>query len=244
MDLSAKVAVVTGGGRGIGECICEVLAKQGAKVVLCDIDLEGAKEVSRRITGEEDTAFRVDVSQGKEVEECFEAIISRFSSIDILVNNAGITQDRLVLRMKDSDWRRVMDVNLTGVFNCIRAASKRMIKKRQGRIVNISSTVALRGNIGQANYAASKAGIIGLTKSVALELAPFGINVNTICPGFIDTEMTKGLSKELKDKILEKIPLSRFGTPMDIANMVAFLASDYSSYITGAIFVVDGGMTI
>ncbi len=242
-----KVVLVTGGSRGIGKAISLLFAKERAKVL---INFKGNKEAAERTMmeakelGGEVYLYQADVSKEDEVENMFKDILTKFGRLDILVNNAGITRDNLLLRMKIEDWEEVLAVNLRSVFLCTRAAAKIMIKQRSGRIINISSIVGERGNIGQANYSSAKAGIIGFTKSVARELAGRGITVNAIAPGFIETEMTQGLSQELKDSYLKQIPLQRFGKPEEVAYVVKFLASDEASYITGIVVNVDGGLAI
>ncbi|HAV42988.1 TPA: beta-ketoacyl-ACP reductase [bacterium] len=247
MRFSGKTAIVTGSSQGIGQAIVFGLAKEGANLAIADINLELAEEVAKELK----VQFKcnampvwVDVADPSSVKSMVEEITGRFFSVDILVNNAGITRDTLILRMKDDDWNKVLDINLRGVFNCTREVAKVMIKQKGGRIVNISSVIGLSGNIGQANYAASKAGVIGLTKSVAKELGPRGITVNVVAPGFIQTQMTQALSDQIRSQILARIPLNRFGGPEDVANVVLFLVSDEASYITGAVIVVDGGMSM
>jgi 3-oxoacyl-[acyl-carrier protein] reductase len=247
MELKGKVALITGGSRGIGKAICETLAKMGASIVIADIDLETAQKTAEEIKNNfsiETLPIKVDVTNPESVQEGIKKILDTFGTIDILVNNAGITKDSLILRMKDEDWHQVLQVNLYGVFNCTKEVAKIMIKKKSGKIVNISSVIGLIGNIGQANYAASKAGIIGFTKSIAKELASRGINVNAIAPGFIQTEMTEKLPDQIKKDILEKIPFKRFGKPSEVASVVGFLVSEASSYITGQVIVTDGGMVM
>ena len=244
MRLKDKVAMVTGGGRGIGKAITLALAKEGADIVACDINLENLKEVAKKIEklGRKILIQKVDVSKISEVNELVKKALDKFIKIDILVNNAGITRDNLSLRMNEEEWDQVLDINLKGTFNCLKAVTRSMMKARSGRIVNIASVVGMMGNPGQANYAASKAGIIGLTKSAAKELASRGINVNAIAPGFIKTIMTETLSDEVKEKLINQIPLKRLGEVADVANLIVFLASDDASYITGEVIKVDGGM--
>ena len=244
MELKDKVALVTGGGQGIGQVIGDNLAKSGAHVVLGDINLENAEKSAKAIlaNGGSASATLLNVADPENVKEVFDSIVKEFKPLDILVNNAGITKDGLFVRMKEDDWDRVLAVNLKGSFLCGQQAAKQMMKQRQGAIVNIASIVGVMGNAGQANYSASKAGLIGLTKTMARELAPRNITVNAVAPGFIDTEMTRVLDEKIKDKLIEQIPLSRLGLPEDIANSVAFLVSSRSSYITGQVLNVNGGM--
>ena len=244
MELKDKVALVTGGGQGIGRVIGDNLAKSGAHVVLGDINLENAEKSAKAIlaNGGSASATLLNVADPENVKEVFDLIAKEFKPLDILVNNAGITKDGLFVRMKEDDWDQVLAVNLKGSFLCGQQAAKQMMKQRQGTIVNIASIVGVMGNAGQANYSASKAGLIGLTKTMARELAPRNITVNAVAPGFIDTEMTRVLDEKIKDKLIEQIPLSRLGLPDDIAHSVAFLVSDRSSYITGQVMNVNGGM--
>ena len=244
MELKDKVALVTGGGQGIGRVIGDNLAKSGAHVVLGDINLENAEKSAKAIlaNGGSASATLLNVADPENVKEVFDSIVKEFKPLDILVNNAGITKDGLFVRMKEDDWDRVLAVNLKGSFLCGQQAAKQMMKQRQGAIVNIASIVGVMGNAGQANYSASKAGLIGLTKTMARELAPRNITVNAVAPGFIDTEMTRVLDEKIRDKLIEQIPLSRLGLPEDIANSVAFLVSSRSSYITGQVLNINGGM--
>jgi len=244
MELKDKVALVTGGGQGIGRVIGDNLAKSGAHVVLGDINLENAEKSAKAIlaNGGSASATLLNVADPENVKEVFDSIVKEFKPLDILVNNAGITKDGLFVRMKEDDWDQVLAVNLKGSFLCGQQAAKQMMKQRQGAIVNIASIVGVMGNAGQANYSASKAGLIGLTKTMARELAPRNITVNAVAPGFIDTEMTRVLDEKIKDKLIEQIPLSRLGLPEDIANSVAFLVSSRSSYITGQVLNINGGM--
>jgi len=244
MSLNAQVAIVTGASRGIGRAIALKLAAEGAAVVVTATSVEGAQKTADEIVaaGGKALAVKVDVSQTAEVEELFKKTADAFGRLDILVNNAGITKDGLLLRMKESDWDAVMDVNLKGAFNCTREAAKVMSKARYGRIINVSSVVGEMGNPGQANYCASKAGMIGLTKSVAKELARRSVTVNAVTPGFIETDMTSELSEKTRESLQEQIPMGRLGGSDDIANAVLFLASQGASYITGHVLSVNGGM--
>jgi 3-oxoacyl-[acyl-carrier protein] reductase len=242
--LEGKVAVVTGSAQGIGKSIARQLMNEGAKLVISDINLEKAKETAAEFvnTGGEAIAIPADVSKPADAEALVSQTVDKLGSIDILVNNAGITRDALLIRMGEKDWDAVLNVNLKGSFNCLKAAAKVMMKQRSGKIVNVSSVVGLMGNFGQTNYAASKAGLIGLTKSSAKELAPRGITVNAVAPGYIETEMTAILSEQAKEAFLNAIPLKRPGTPEDVAHVVIFLASPDSDYITGQVIQIDGGL--
>jgi len=244
MLLKDKVALITGGGRGIGKEIALLFAKEGADIGICDIDKASCDSAKKDIEslGRKAVDFQVDVTNMSQVEEMFAKMLDNFKKIDILINNAGITRDNLLVRMSEADWDAVLAVNLKGVYNCTKAASKPMMKARFGRIVNIASIIGIIGNAGQANYAASKGGIIAFTKSIAKELASRDIRVNAIAPGFIDTEMTKKLPDASKEMVLNQIPLNRFGQPLDVAKTALFLVSDNSSYITGHVINVDGGM--
>ncbi|BAQ60984.1 3-oxoacyl-[acyl-carrier protein] reductase [Geminocystis sp. NIES-3708] len=243
--LKDQVAIVTGASRGIGKATAITLASEGAKVVVnYASNSQAADNVVNEIisAGGEAIAISADVSQQEAVEEMFKQTTSKWGRIDILVNNAGITRDTLMLRMKLEDWQQVINLNLTGVFLCCKAASKIMLKQRSGRIINISSVAGQMGNPGQANYSAAKAGVIGLTKTLAKEFSSRGVTVNAVAPGFIETDMTEGLQAE---EILKMIPLNRYGKPEEIAGMIRFLAADNASnYITGQVFNVDGGMVM
>lgn len=247
MNLTGKTAVVTGGSRGIGRAICLEMARQGANVVLCYAGNEvmAAETVSAcEALGVQAMALRCNVSDAGEVKALMDAALARFGRIDILVNNAGITRDGLLMMMKEDAFDAVLDTNLKGTFLCIKAVSRTMMKQRFGRIINLSSVVGLHGNAGQANYAASKAGVIGLTKSAAKELASRGITVNAVAPGFIDTDMTSSLPEQTKSALLGTIPAGRLGSGEEVAKTIAFLASDAAAYITGQVLAVDGGMSM
>lgn len=246
MPLKGKVAIITGAAQGIGKEIAHTLAKEGANLAICDINKEALDRTKNEIesTGVKVLSFIVDVANGAQVEDMVNKVLDNLEKIDILVNNAGITRDSLIMRMKEADWDAVLAINLKGAFNYIKAIERPMIKQRSGKIVNIASIIGIVGNPGQANYAASKAGIIGLTKSAAKELGSRGINVNAIAPGFIKTAMTDKLSQGQKQKMLEAIPLAKFGEPKDVANLVLFLVSESSSYITGEVIKLDGGMVM
>lgn len=246
MRLKDKVALITGGARGIGQAIAVTFAREGAEIVVADVNLEIARKTALEIEGlgRKALALEMDVTNYEKVEEGINKILDKMGKVDILVNNAGITKDNLLLRMSQADWDAVINVNLKGTFNCIKAVTRPMVKQRSGRIISIASIIGLMGNPGQANYAASKAGIIALTKTVAKELASRNINANAVAPGFIQTEMTAKLPDDIKKKMLEAIPLARLGTPQDVANTCLFLASDDSSYITGQVITIDGGMVM
>jgi 3-oxoacyl-[acyl-carrier protein] reductase len=244
--LSGQVALVTGASRGLGKAIAKSLAAQGASIAVVARSEDALKDTLEAIRAAGGTAepFPVDVADSAAVDAAVEKIAARFSKIDILVNNAGVTRDGLLARMTSEAWDTVINTNLKGAFNFTRQVGRIMVKQRSGRIINISSVIGLMGNAGQANYAASKAGLIGFSKSVAKEFASRGITCNVVCPGFIETDMTKDLSEELKKKLLERIPLQRLGQPDDVAGVVEFLCSPAAGYITGQIITVDGGMVM
>ncbi len=244
--LANKTALVTGGGRGIGREIALALAREGADIALCDVNQELLNSVKSEIEslGRKCLVFETDVTKMDQVEDMVLKVLDNLKKIDILINNAGITRDGLLVRMSEVDWDAVININLKGVFNCTKAVVKPMMKQRWGRIVNIASIIGIIGNAGQANYAASKGGIIAFTKSVAKELARRNVNVNAIAPGFIDTDMTKKLPDNYRQDMLKVIPLNRFGEPADIANTALFLVGEASSYITGHVIKVDGGMVM
>ncbi len=246
MKLIDKVAIVTGAARGIGKEIALALANEGANIAICDVDKNALEQVKSEIEalGRECFIAVIDVGKTDSCEDMANKTLDKFSRIDILVNNAGITRDALLMRMKEVDWDAVLTVNLKGAFNFTKAVCRTMIKQRCGRIVNIASIIGIMGNAGQANYAASKAGLIGLTKSSAKELASRGVNVNAIAPGFIQTLMTDKLTDEQKETMLKLIPLGSLGKPKNVADLVLFLVSDASSYITGEVIKVDGGMVM
>jgi len=240
-----KIAIVTGGAQGIGKSIVRKLASEGANCVIVDVDIQNAENTAKEVREElnvETLVFKVDVSNFKEVQNCVDETFKKFGRIDILVNNAGITKDNLILKMTEEEWDKVLDINLKGCFNFIKAVSKYMLKQRSGRIINIASVVGLMGNPGQANYSASKGGLIALTKTVAKEFASRNILVNAVAPGYIKTRMTEALTEEQKKKLQEYIPLNRLGEPEDVANAVWFLSIEESSYITGQVISVNGGM--
>lgn len=245
LEFAQKIALVTGGSRGIGRATCVRLAEMGATVAVnytrgADAAEEVVEEIESR--GGKAIAIQADVGDEAQTAAMVAQVINELGRLDILVNNAGITRDGLLLRMKKADWDEVIRVDLTGAFNCMQAAAKKMIKQRSGAIVNVSSIVGIMGNAGQANYTAAKAGLIGLTKTVARELAPRNIRVNAVAPGFILTEMTESLADELKEGIVDRIPLARFGSAGDVANVITWLASDKAAYVTGQTVPVDGGL--
>ena len=246
IQLSGKNAFVTGAGRGIGREIALTLAKAGANIGVCDVDLATAQSTAAEVQalGRKALALRCDVSKASDIAETVSAFCTQFPVIDILVNNAGITRDGLLVRMKEEDWDLVLAINLKSAFLCCKEVSRLMIKARFGKIVNIASVVGLTGNAGQANYSASKAGLIGLTKTLAKEFAGRNIQVNAVAPGFIQTAMTDKLSAPDKEKLASQIPMQRLGAPLDVANAVLFLSSSLSDYITGQVITVDGGLVM
>lgn len=244
MSLQGRVAIVTGAAQGIGRAIAETLAEAGADVVVADLDPTRSKDTVAAVekAGRKALNLKVNVADANDTKAMAEQVIKDWGKIDILVNNAGITRDGLLLRMKEEDWNLVLQVNLNGTFHCTKAVLQPMTKQRYGRIVNIASIVGAMGNVGQANYAASKAAVIGFTKTVAREYASRNVTVNAVAPGFIDTAMTQGLAAEVKEALQKQIPLARLGTPADIAKAVRFLVSEDASYITGHVLHVNGGM--
>jgi 3-oxoacyl-[acyl-carrier protein] reductase len=245
MSLKGKTALITGSAQGIGKAIAVELAKAGCDVAISDINLEKAQETAAELAkayGVKTAAFKGNVANSEEAVKMVDDTVAEFGKLDILVNNAGITRDNLIMRMKEEDWDLVLDINLKGSFNCAKAALKHMSKARSGRIISIASIVGAMGNAGQANYVASKAGLIGLTKTIAREYASRNITANAVAPGFIDTAMTQALSDKVREELMRQIPLARLGTPEDIAGAVKFLASDDAAYITGSVIHVNGGM--
>jgi 3-oxoacyl-[acyl-carrier protein] reductase len=246
MNITGKVALVTGAGSGIGRCIVTLLAERGANVVVNDVSAESAEKTVQAITrmGRKAIASNANVAKPEEVAEMFEAARAELGGVDILVNNAGITRDNFLLKMTEQEWDLVLDVNLKGVFHCCKFGAAFMAEQNYGKIVNITSASAQMGNIGQVNYAASKGGVISMTKTLAKELARFNITVNAVAPGFIDTPMTESVPDKVRDYLIKQIPLGRAGSPEDIANAVAFLASDQAAYITGQVLSCNGGMYV
>ena len=246
LSLANQVAVITGGARGIGREIALAFAQAGADIALFDVNPQQVEQTAQELRGlgRRSEGLVVDVTDGKQVEDGVAKVLDKLKRIDILINNAGITKDGLIIRMDDAQWDRVLAINLKGTFLCTRAVAKHMLKQRRGRIVSIASIVGLIGNPGQANYAASKAGIIGFTKAVAKELASRGVTCNAIAPGFIKTEMTDGLPEEAKQRLQSAIPMGSLGEPWDVAQAALFLVSDAARYITGHVLVVDGGLAM
>jgi 3-oxoacyl-[acyl-carrier protein] reductase len=246
IDCSGKNALVTGSGRGIGKEIALRLAQAGANIGVCDIDLETARATASEIEsrGRKAIALQADVSKASDVQAVVAAFLETFDTIDILINNAGITRDGLIVRMKEEDWDLVLNVNCKSAFMFCKEVSKHMLRAHKGKIVNISSIVGIRGNANQTNYSASKAGLIGITKTLAKEFATRNIQVNAIAPGFIHTAMTENLSPQAKEKIMLEVPMSRLGSPLDVANAALFLSSSFSDYITGHVLAVDGGASM
>lgn len=247
MNLSSRVAIVTGSGHGIGRAVALKLEEYGAAVVINDLEgMTGADKVVDEIRSNNGQAIAIlaDISVPADVARLVEQTVSAYGRVDIVVNNAGITRDGLIIRMSDADWDAVLGTNLKGAFLCTRAALRHMVRQRWGRIINIASVIGLIGNPGQANYASAKAGLIALTKTIAKEVASRGITANAVAPGFIDTDMTRRLSESRRQEIMNQIPLGYFGTPEDVAQVVAFLASEEARYITGQVLNVDGGMVM
>ena len=244
MRFKDSVVVVTGAGRGIGREIAAGFASEGASCVLIDVDEGSASSAAAELKGVKTAAYVADVTDLGRMEEVAAEVMCDFEKVDVLVNNAGITRDNLILRMKEDEWDAVLSVNLKGAFICTKVFSRYMLKKKSGRIINISSVIGLMGNAGQANYSASKAGLIGLTKSAAKEFASRGVTVNVVAPGYIQTAMTEALSEEMRTAMLSTVPLGTAGTPRDVASAVLFLASEEAGYITGHVLQVDGGMVM
>ena len=244
MKLAGKVALVTGGAQGIGKAVALLLARNGADIAVSDINLEKAEETVKEVQalGRKALAIKADVATSGDVEKMVDAILSQFGKVDILINNAGIARDKLILRMTEEDWDAVLNINLKGTFNCTKAVVRHMSKQKSGKIVNIASVVGEMGNAGQGNYAASKAGVIGFTKTIAREFAQRGINVNAIAPGYIETPMTDALPDKVKEELKRMIPLDRLGKPEDVAEAVLFLVSESANYITGQVLNVNGGI--
>jgi 3-oxoacyl-[acyl-carrier protein] reductase len=247
MELAGQVAVVTGGSRGIGRAIAQALAAMQAHVIINYVANHAAAEETRSVieaAGGKATIRCFDVADAEGTQRAFNTILDECGRIDILVNNAGVTRDALVLRMKEEDWQQVLQINLSGMYHCSKAAIRAMIRQRRGRIINITSIIGIIGNAGQVNYAAAKAGAIGMTKALAREVASRGITVNAVAPGFIETEMTQELSAQAKAELVRQIPLGRWGTPQDVADCVGFLVSSRASYITGQVLQVNGGLSM
>lgn len=244
MGVKGKRIIVTGAAQGIGKAIAALLAEQGASLLLCDVDLEKTEAAAREIGtgGATCLACRADVTKSADAEALVQDAVGRLGAVDVLVNNAGITRDNVLLRMKEDQWDQVMAVNLKGTFNCTKAAIKVMIRQKKGTVINIASITGLMGNAGQANYSASKAGVIGFTKAIAREYADRGITVNAVAPGFIQTAMTDAIPEKERETLISQIPLKRLGTPLDVARVVLFLASDEAAYITGQVIGVNGGL--
>ncbi|MEI6845603.1 MAG: 3-oxoacyl-[acyl-carrier-protein] reductase [Candidatus Firestonebacteria bacterium] len=244
--LKDKVALVTGAAQGIGKAIAETLAKEGANVAICDVNIEKAQETAKELAalGVKTAAYKTNVSVAAECDALIESTVKDLGKLDILVNNAGVTRDGLLIRMSEQDWDLVIAINLKGTFNCTKAAVKTMMKARYGRIINISSVIGLMGNAGQVNYAASKSGVLGITRSIAKEYANRNITVNAVAPGYIQTAMTEKLTEEQKQAMLKFVPLSRMGQPQDVANGVLFFASPLADYVTGQVLAIDGGMVM
>lgn len=244
MKFKGQIALVTGGARGIGQAIATKLAREGANLVIGDISAEASRQTAEELSrlGVKTMSTALDVSKSADVARAFEEVMKTFGRVDVLVNNAGITRDGLILRMKEEDWDAVIGINLKGVFLCSKEAVKIMVKQKYGRIVNIASVVAFMGNSGQANYSASKAGIVGLTKTIAKEYASRGITVNAVAPGFISTAMTDALAENVRQEMLKSIPVGKFGSVEDVSNAVAFLSSPETGYITGQVIHINGGM--
>lgn len=246
MLLKDKLSFITGSARGIGKTIALKFAEEGSDIIVCDVNEAGIAETVAEIekAGRKALGVKMDVTNLASVESAVNGAMEKFGKIDILVNNAGITKDNLLLRMKEEDWDAVLTVNLKGVFVCTKLISRIMLRQKSGKIVNVASVIGLMGNAGQSNYSASKAGIIGFTKSCAKEFASRSINVNAVAPGYIQTEMTKGLPDDIKEKMLKYIPMEKFGTTEDVANVILFLASPLSDYVTGEVVRIDGGMAM
>lgn len=244
--LKGKTALVTGAAQGIGKAIAETLAKEGADVAICDVNIEKAQETAKELAGfgVKTAAYKTNVSVAAECDALIESTVKDLGKLDILVNNAGVTRDGLLIRMSEQDWDLVISINLKGTFNCTKAAVKTMMKARYGRIINISSVIGLMGNAGQVNYAASKSGVLGITRSIAKEYANRNITVNAVAPGYIQTAMTDKLTEEQKQAMLKFVPLSRMGQPQDVANGVLFFASTLADYVTGQVLAIDGGMVM